>query len=371
MSISVFLEDPEGNALDELSTLTSLSIALTTNSISVLELIIDGVQDDIDNYDRNYRIRVTRNGILQGGAPFYIKQKRILLTARGAYRITLLAMHANWLLSARQVAYYATSDGAKAANIRCDDLLRQIARQNLGSSAYTTHVAGIDDNNRDEPAPNISFYFDVESNTGKGPITNQSYTRRPMLNVMNDIAEDSYEQGTPMYFGIEENSSGVLEFRARINQWGSDNRSNLIISPEYGNLTNVERSWDWIDEATVVFALGQGTGASRAIAVSKNTTLTDAHRLNWVESSINSTQVSTTNALTRHAAAKLQESRVKERFAGTLQDTISFRYGINWNWGDRVKAHFLGEEIEAWINQVNISIAGGKETINAILEKSE
>lgn len=370
MSVDVFLEDIEGNKTAVLSTITSLSYALVTNGISILEIGLDGTESDIDNYDRNYRIKVIRNGNLEGGAPFFIKQKRVSLTAQGAYHITLLALHANWLLGARYTAYYATSEGARADEVACDDLLRQIARQNLGSSAQTTHVVGIDDDNRDEPAPDIALYFSVEGDTGKAPATDESYARRKMLDVMQNISEDSYQQGTPLYFGIEENSAGILVFKARVNQWGTDKRSDLIISPEYGNLTNVQRVWDWTEEATVAYGLGQGTEESRAIAVSKNDTLNNAHALNWVETSINATQAVTTATLTRHAAAKLQASRVKETFAGTLQDTVSFRYGTNWNWGDRVKAHFLGEEIDAWINQVSVSISGGKETINAILEKS-
>lgn len=370
MSVDVFLEDIEGNTTAVLSTITSLSYALVTNGVSILEIGLDGTESDIDDYDRNYRIKIIRNGNLEGGAPFFIKQKRVSLTAQGAYHITLLAFHSNWLLGARYTAYYATSAGARADDIACDDLLRQIAKQNLGSSAQTTHVAGVGDDNRDESAPDISLYFSVEADTSKGPTTDQSYARRKMLDVMQNIAEDSYQQGAPLYFGIEENSSGILVFKTRINQWGTDKRSDLIISPEYGNLTNVQRVWDWTEEATVSFGLGQGTTESRAVAIAKNDTLNNAHVLNWVETSINATQVSTTTALTRHAAAKLQSAKVKESFAGTLQDTVSFRYGTDWNWGDRVTAHFLGEEIDAWINQVSVNISGGKETINATLEKS-
>lgn len=368
-SITIDLQNADGETIALITKFVALSYTLTTNNISILELIIDGFDLPITNFDRNYRIRITRNGNLEGDAPWFIKFKSVSNT-RGAYRIAIIAFHSNWLLKTRSILYYTGSTGARVSNIKADDLIKRIVRQNLGSLSQTAtaHVSGVDDNYRDIVPTNLSSIFTVATDTGQASVTSMSYPRRKMLDVLNQIAQDSYQAGTPLFFGIEENSSGLLEFRTRTEQWRDDKTTDLVISPEFSNLDQVMRTWDWTEEGSVAVALGQGNLNARAVSTTRDTTITDANILNWNEVSLNSSQSSNTTELNRAAASLLYNNRVKESFSGVLQDTESFKYGRDWKWGDRLTAHYLGEEIDCWANVVTVSIADGKESISAQLE---
>ena len=356
----IFLLQPNGLKIRTLPNFLSLDIGLVTNGVSVLDLSLPGIEYSIDEFDRNYRLRIERNGILIGNAPFFIKAKEEIIMASGEQRIDLTAFHANYLLSAREVLYYSTSSQSKGSSIPADDLMRRIVRDNLGVDAA--------DSDRDIAAP--VDLINVESDMSLASNMSKSFARDNLLEVLREIAEKSREDGLPLYFGIEEDSNANLEFRVRDEQWGVNRLGNVVISPQFENIVNARKKWDWTDEVTVSIALGQSQGSDRKTATQTNTAINAESDFNWSERVVNANQVKPddTAGLQSEADSWLRANEFKESFTGSIQETESLRFNRDWTWGDKVEAEFLGEQFNVWLNMVNIKIGDSQEDISAKLE---
>ena len=56
-------------------------------------------------------------------------------------------------------------------------------------------------------------------------------------------------------------------------------------------------------------------------------------------------------------------------FSGNLLDTQQFRYGVDWQFGDRITAQYGGEEFDAMIDAVVFTVdENGQETLEARAE---
>ena len=72
------------------------------------------------------------------------------------------------------------------------------------------------------------------------------------------------------------------------------------------------------------------------------------------------------------AQTLLAENRPRRRFAGDLLDTPQARYGVDWEFGDRVTCQAWGREFDGEIRAVFFSLSGdGLETIGARVEVDE
>lgn len=354
----LFLLDPQGERIRVLTNPLSFQYTLVANDVSVAMIALDGLSYNIANFSRNQRIEIERDGHLEGGAPFFIRQKRLQLQD-GRYVLTLQALHTNWLLDSRCILYYAGSSQASVSSVPADNLLKDLVYQNLGGGAQ--HA------DRDIAAPDLSNFILIEADSSEGASISRGFSRRQMLPTMRDIAQESYNGGTPLFFGFEKTAAGLFEFKTRVNQWGNDIRNNVVISPEFNNLVDADQTWDYLDEMTVAIALGSDTGANRAIATSQAAEAT-SDVFGWTERTTDARNISTAASLQAEADGYLKQNRARLALGGRIQETQSFRYNLEWGWGDRVLREFAGVRDTAWINKVTVTVRDGREDINAVLE---
>ncbi len=94
-----------------------------------------------------------------------------------------------------------------------------------------------------------------------------------------------------------------------------------------------------------------------------------ASRYGRIENYAFATFSSSPEAVEAAAKEKLIASRPQRIFSGQAADTEGLVFGRDWDWGDRVTARFLGNEFEAIIRQVILSIDGsGREIVDARIE---
>jgi len=361
----IYLSNDRGERVAVLENFISFDLALVANGYGPCTVLLDGIRYDIDLFDKDYRLEFERNGAVLGDAPFLVTGKDIELSG-GEYRITVEGLHANHLLDRPVIAYYAGSaPAASLVNQPCDDLQKRIVRYNLGSLAQNgPHVLSVADDLRDLAAPDISQWFTVAADSSEAPVTNKAFARRRLLDVLNEIAETSYYKGSPLFFGLETNDDGLLEFQTRIGQWGSDRRGDLVISPEFNNLVNGQVSWDWQNEVTVGYALGSEENENRVVAAVQSPRAT-ATIFSWYERTYNASNSSDSN-LESNAQALLNENRQRLRMTGEVQETPSFQYGIDWSFGDRLDAAFLNWTGSVWLNRIKIRMDKKEEIRGAV-----
>jgi hypothetical protein len=360
---SVTLTSPFGDArLAEISDFLSLTYSPIVNGIGKLTLTLDADMVPWDYLQRDMRIGVWRS--LDGGPQYLdcdklwlLRRRRRAIQADRRRIVTLEARCMNDVLRRRIVAYAAASSQA-AKTATADNMMKAIMRENLGSSATDT-------------ARSLATYLAVQADQGLGPSLTKAFSRREVLKTLQEISMQATTAGTPIYFDIVAAGTGALEFQTFLNQRGTDHSTTgirqVVVSPERDNLADATQEDDWADEATYIYAGGQGQEANRQIATASDTARIGASPWNRIERFVNATQAGTTASLQAEADQALRDGRPFSPFAGTLVDTEGTRYGRDWAFGDKIVAEFEGSSFACKVDALRVAVLDGEETITASL----
>lgn len=361
-SYEVRLMDSIGNTLDIIDDWLSLQYVRKINDVGSFTLVLDG------NYNASYlkldgRIVVFRNNKIDGNTAWLIRRVTRELDSNGRRNFVINATAAIELLKRRIVAYDAGSAYTNKT-AAADNMMKAIVRENLGSLATDT--------NRD-----LSTYLTVEGNTSLGPVVSKAFSRDNVFDVLQDISDATVVAGSAVYFDIVTPAYNSLEFRTYRGYRGLDNSFPgglvpVILSSHRGNLANVTRTYDWMDEITYVYAGGRGQEANRQIATASSQERIGQSPFNRREGFRNSSNTDGATALQNEANAGLWEGRPKRTFLAELVNVPgATEYAVHWNFGDKVTAEFEGESIDCIIEAVQVTVAGGKEDIKASLRVEE
>lgn len=359
----IHIADAFGNKLAIIRDFTdnsgaSLDMLRTVNNFGALSFTVSA-NYSTDLFKKDGRVFVYRsiNGAspyLEGETVYFIRRVARFLDEQGRSFLKIRALDANHLLNRRIVAYAAGTSQASKADF-ADDMMKDLIRENLGSSATDT--------NRD-----WSSYITVQADVGAAQNITKSFSRRNVLTVLQELAQASTIAGTYLAFDMIATSESTLEFRTYTGQRGIDHSSDssdaVILGPEFGSLTNIERSYDWSDEFTYVYAGGQGELSDRLVAPSSDSTLIGESPFGRIEEFHNANMTSNSTALVDEADARLREGRPRRSFTATFLDTPGVPYGIRIGFGDIVTASFLGETIDCRIDSVGVSVNAGREQIS-------
>jgi hypothetical protein len=264
------------------------------------------------------------------------------------------------LLERRIVAYDASSSEADKTDY-ADDMMKEVVDENLGSSAGASRVLSSD-------------YFSIAGDASLAPSITKSFSRRGVLAVLQDIASSSYVEGTPLYFDIVRFSDQKFEFRTYIDQRGTDRREGYTTSPaifgqEYGNLIEPELDYDWSGEVNVAYVAGQGVEDDRETVTRTDTGRSTRSIWSRREALVDRRDATQTATLNASGDRALDDGRPKQKFAGTITDTVGTQYGLHWQFGDRVTAKAFGLSFNGIVTTVNMLRDGsGKITITSRIE---
>ncbi len=265
----------------------------------------------------------------------------------------------NDLLRRRRVAWPAGSQQAQKTD-QIDDMMKAIVRENLAWAAGT---------GRDLSA----FPLSVQADTRLGPSTTKDFAWRKVLDVLGELADEAAAQGTPVYFDIVPTSPTTFEFQTFVNQRGMDrsmtSANPVVVGAEFGTLETPSYEINYSQEENYIYGGGKGEGSERLVRQVSDTLRVGASPWNRCEGFADARNAETTAAIDAAANAALQAGRPKRKFAGNLIDTPGCRYGIEWGFGDKVTATYLGRQFTAIVKAVTVSVDGnGKETVSARLE---
>lgn len=271
--------------------------------------------------------------------------------ARGT--LTLSAESALGILGTRDVAYTAGSAQATKSGA-ADDLIKAIARENLGTLAASDRQIA-------------TSLLSIQADSSQAPTIAKSFSRRNVLTVCQEIAAAATQAGSFVAFDVVAAGS-ALELRTYLGQRGVD-RSLTGISPlviEADALGEASLDFDFSDEATAIYAAGQGIEAARDVEVRVSAA---AGRSPWArrETTLSATNVAQGNlaALGNEAERGLWERRARQRLSATITETPQLRYGIDWDWGDRVTVAIGTRTWAVRVDQCTVSIANGVERVTA------
>lgn len=355
---SCYLCDAFGNRLVDASNFLTLEYSRVVNAVSTLKLTLPGDFNTQYIINPDGRIEVWRK--LDGSSREYLDTDTVWLIKKVTQSVSTsglqsIVIEADTPLSilrepGRFINYYAGQAQSTYLALPADDQIKQIARENIGSSASGSR--------------NISAYISIDPNLSLGASVAKSFAWRDVLKTMQEFADASTTAGVYVAFDIVATSAQSLTFRTFAQQRGVDHRfpgglNPVLISPDLGNLGETLFTQDYRDEVTYVTAGGKGDGSARLIANAQDLTRQGLSPFGLREFFQNATQYDTVTGLSAEADAVLRSGRVKTIFQGKLIDMPDSRYGVDWAWGDYVTAQAFGQLIDCRIDAVTVSVKPG------------
>lgn len=296
---------------------------------------------------RDSILLVTRRTVAGPGVamPWLVRRRRLQRAADGTVRIVINARHPNDLLARRIVAYASGSSEASKSDY-ADDLIKAVIRENFTSPTDTVRTMAA---------------LSVAADLAAAPSVAKAFAWQNVLSVAQNICQMAAQDGTYLGFEVRFNGTiGAYLFVTYTGQRGVDRRAGtaqaIVLGPTSGvGAYSIES--DWEDEATTVYAGGQGEGAARDLASATNSTAAARSPVGRAERFRQATMVAQgdTAALADEADAALYAAQARIRFDGQAQDSPGAIYGLDYDWGDLVTVLVEGLSFGCRIDPVRIT----------------
>lgn len=282
--------------------------------------------------------------------------------------MTIRGFDPMYLLEGRIVAYQTETAEASATDY-AGDMMKEAVRTNIindedyGGSGLTP--------------PRTMTDFEVAADLNDGSSITRAFSWDNLLGMLQDTHEASVvaagDSGTPVYFGIQtslglDNKPSFL-FYTSTGQPGADRTSKTILSFENGSVAEAEFVQDYSQEATVVYAGGQGTKDNRTISKQSSATRYNASRYNVREAFAWATMAETAAGVDAEAYKRLNEGRGREMLQITIQDSDLVRYQLDWDVGDRLGYDVLDVQGDSIVRSGMVSVGPDGERLTARLEQ--
>ncbi len=362
----IILRRDDGTALGFIETFTGLRYALLINDVSACQITLPGSFDtNLLEADRRLEIwrRPAGAARVREGIWFIRKIKDYTLD-QGERKIEVTGYSPNYLLGSRIVAYAAKSSQSEKSTY-LDDMMKAIVNQNLSTAATST-------------ARRLSTgYLTIAPNLSAAPVRTKGFAWRNVLAVLKDLAETSKGAGTDLYFDMVPVNDTSFEFRTFTGQMGMDHTFPNGVNPvmlglEYGNMSESSVEQDWSEEATFVYAGGQGEESTRIQATAEDTARSGRSVFGRREVFADARNVPSSTGVAGVAQQYLSDRRPRLRFMGTILDVPSTHYGVHWRHGDMVSAFYYGQQYDCLVRSVEVWVdEEGHETIDSRLEITE
>jgi len=370
----IWFGDDKGNRLGKLSRMSQFRYTRTLNKTGYFSIdwpvSYNFEQINISPLTlaflrRDARIEIWRQnsvGVLQLEFLGLLQYYQFRTDENGTTILVLAGVDLNGLLDRRIIAYRSATAQATAKDEAADDLIKRLARENLGGSS----VAARD--------MTLTGELTIETDLTAAPTISRSMEWKHLLSVCQQIAETSRQQGVELYFGIDANSPDNWRLLTRINQWGQDRTTTGDqgkIGLENGNLAQPELTTDWNDEISHVTAGGRGR-TNRALETAENTIVINSSRFARKEGFKNASREDIPAAIQSAAEEHLEKNRATLSFSGVLVETKGFVFKRDWDFGDQLSWNYLGFQGNAVVKTIDIKVDGTKkETIHSRLETEE
>ena len=268
----------------------------------------------------------------------------------------------------RRIINYQANTANTSMTATSDDMLKAIVRE-----AMVYPEAGNDWYGRPRYYPAANFGCDPAEAAGYS--MSRDFAWRDLLPTMQEIAESSYCYGVPLYFDVFPNGPARFMFRTWVNVRGIDRTIGtgivpILFSKEAGNLVDPSLRFDYTEELSYVSGGGGGEGPNREIDPEHGpiSQMRESESIwNKRESFQDARECGRDRpCIAARAFQKLQEHRAKIIFSGTLLDMPQSRFGVDWDFGDKVTARYKGFDFDGHIRSFTIRVGSdGVEEVSA------
>lgn len=365
-----WLSNPSGELVAVLDRFRSAYIQRAVNKIGQMTLSLPWGAYPGSLFVENSMIQAWRSvdgGPVQlvGGCPFFLQRGDKGLSSQGLKTLDLTAYDPLLFLATHIVNYPAGSSYTDKSG-PADNVMKAFFRENLGGLAadYTRDM---------EP------WIVTQDDAGAAPSTSKAASRRDLLTVFQELAADSFANGTYLAFDIVSSNptAGIgLEFRTYTGIRGNDHRwpsspNPVILDPDNGNLTDCLRTVDNTNAANVIIAGGQGEGASRVVKTATDDVSAAQSVWNRRELWIDARNAEDGNAVQAEADAALKLNRRRITFSAKFVPTPGVQFGRDFDYGDFVTCVWDDEAYDMRADAFGLRIQDGTETPDIAFRSDE
>lgn len=370
MQVMVSLKDRAGTLLDELmmtreNSLYAIEAAIKVNDVGAFVMTLPPTYNPAYlQRDNRVEIRYSMEGEraqLFGERYFLIRSVEWQQDTGGAIEVRGVCL--NDLLTRRIIAAYSGSTFSKKSGA-ADDVMKALVRENCTAAAHDYNGAA---------AIRAFDNFAVQADTGLGAPIDKTYAHSRLLEKLAETASASALAGTFIAFDVVYvESTGVREFRTYAGKRGVDRRhpsgvNPVVLSAKRGNLGGIRDKMDYSNAFDFVYCGGQGEEDNRVIKTSPSPApawLTADAR---VERFIDARQSSDPLQVQTEADARLQEGRATRTVTANIIEAPGTRFGRDFGFGDVVTVESRGEQFDARVDAVKLSVKGGRYDISCAL----
>lgn len=272
----------------------------------------------------------------------------------------------------RKIAYFTNTAFTNKNAIAADDMIKEFFDEQLVNPMLYS------DTTLPDPARDLSAYLSIAANLTAGPVLNRRASwSNFLLSTCQAISQAARQTGTEIFFDIVPDVIGSNSMTWRLvtktGQPGADLTSGsnqVVFSQERKNMKNPSYSEDWADSQNFIYGAGQGESDKRIIGTAEDTTRSLrgiwARREGYAEAR---NQAPDVTAVQDVANAILEERRPVRKFNAQPISLPGSRFGVDWNFGDKVISKYLNFEFETIIRAVQITVtAQGGEQVRANLD---
>lgn len=361
MTSYVRIADPFGEELIKLSNLTGgqngkLTYVMSVGLIGALTLTLPlGFDDSLLPLDG--RISVWRDlgsaraPYRDGNAEYFIR--KWVYTDE---QTTVVALHANSLMTTRILDYYAGTTYTSKLSTAADSLITSFASQNIGSGIVAADRLGV------ETQADLSTYLSIGTSMALGPVTSKAAAWRNMFDVIREICDDATQAGTYLTADIsviDTTSTADLRLQTYTNWRGTDRTvgsgSDLIFATQRGNLANAQLTVDRTEEVTFVTCGGMGEGTARNIQTALDASRMAESPWNRREAFTELTNSADSGQLTAQAQARLRAGRPKIYLEGAIKDAPGCVRGLDYDLGDYVTIELRQKQYDTRLDVISVT----------------
>lgn len=277
---------------------------------------------------------------------------------------TVTALHANHLLFRRYVMYtpgarYAGGSGGVLTYfagkiLPADYMIKDVANENYGALIVNADRFGTD------TRANVVTYLTVAPNVSLGPSLDlENFAGVNIYDFVQQVCDASMAAGTYLIVEIVAPTEGTLELRTYTTLRGVDRRAStgspLLFSRERGNLENAILTIDATNEITFA-AVSPDNGYTLGTSLN----LPGDSPFDRIEVFANSNTTNTT-ALGNEAAALVRNGRPIKTLTADLVETDTAIRGVHFDYGDLVTVEHRGQQFDARLDVLEISVQQGQE----------
>jgi len=356
----VVLYSPSGIKQAQITNFYDLTYTNRRNSVGICQFELDYDIPLATSITDRWFVEVYRRNAVQG-VDWYCDFYGIVRSVEkklesGRMRVAVKAYSLLHLLEWRIIAYCADTEGqSRFSSCPSDKIMKDLVRYNATASATTAEGRARDGEIR-------TASITIQPGNTSGSIVSWSGAWEILLPNLQQLADVGGGD-----FDLIKTASTTYDFRFYANQRGVDRSESFQFSSTYDNMSNVSFLLDRSDEKTVAIVGGRGQSASRSVLVLTGSSYGAS---NDIEVFVNATGGCTITYYIDTACAELVDRKAGYKLSFTPVQTSNTYYGLNYTWGDKVKATFEGTSVCMLVDAVTVSVdQDGSEGIEVELKE--